>query len=66
MKVLHLFLYGECVMFKWLADLFKDNRCKCRGCEITRSGCGYQPCAGFVPPEVDGPENTSTNPPRKP
>lgn len=50
-------------MFKWLTDLFKDNRCKCRGCEITRRGWGYSPCAGVTPPEANGPDNTVINKP---
>ena len=62
-----LFVYTEFNMFKWLTDLFKDNRCECRGCMVTRCGCGYAPCAGVTPPETNAPDNTVINkPPRKP
>lgn len=50
-----LFVYTEFNMFKWLTGLFKDGRCKCRGCEITRYGWGYAPCSNAKATEIRQP-----------
>lgn len=42
-------------MFKWLTDIFKDDCCKCRGCEITRYGWGYAPCSSAKAIEIRQP-----------
>lgn len=53
------------MMFKWLTDIFKDDRCKCRGCEITRYGWGYAPCSNAKVPEFTPPPRPTKQPPRK-
>lgn len=52
-------------MFKWLTDLFKDNRCKCRGCMVTRCGWGYAPCSNAKVPDFTPPPKPTKQPPRK-
>ena len=54
-------------MFKWLNNIFKDNRCKCRGCEVARKGWGYAPCSNAKGVEVIAHQSTPTKqPPGKP
>lgn len=50
-------------MFRWLTDLFKDNRCKCPSCEVTRYGWGYAPCENLKRQPSHQP---TKQPPRKP
>ena len=50
-------------MFKWLTDIFKDDKCECRGCMVTRYGWGYAPCSNAKVP--DSPQRLTNKPPRK-
>lgn len=54
-------------MFKWLTDMFKGDRCECRGCMVTKYGWGYAPCSNAKVPDFTPPPPRPTNqPPRKP
>lgn len=54
------------MMFKWLTDMFEDDRCECRGCMVTRYGWGYAPCSNAKAVEIRPPQERPTKkPPRK-
>ena len=53
-------------MFKWLTDVFKGDRCECRGCMVTRYGWGYSPCSNKqVEDSTTTPTRSTKQPPRK-